>query len=93
MITGRIHFLSERKNFMRDISLCDIKKGERFLIKNIALSGTIRQRLLDLGFVPGTSVECVFTNPFGDPKAFLVRGAVIALRNSDSSEITGVMLP
>jgi ferrous iron transport protein A len=77
---------------MRNISLCNIKKGERISIKNINVSGDLRRRLFDLGFVPGTAVECVLINPFGDPRAYRVRGAVIALRNCDAAKITGVKL-
>ncbi len=77
---------------MRNISLCNIKKSERISIDKIGGSGELRQRLFDLGFVPGTTVECVLENPFGDPKAYLVRSAVIALRNSDAAKITGVKI-
>lgn len=40
----------------------------------------LRQRLLDLGFVPGTRVEVLFASPLGDPVAYRVEGAVVALR-------------
>ena len=75
---------------MKNFSLCDIKKDEVFVIGRIETSKNLRQRLLDIGFVPGTKVKCVRISPFGDPKAFLVRGSVIALRNRDSKMILGV---
>lgn len=78
---------------MRDFSLCDLKRNEHAVIKELKTSGDLRQRLMDIGFVPGTKVECVRISPFGDPKAFLVRGAVIALRNSDSATVLGVREP
>ena len=74
------------------LSLSDIKKDEHFLIKELLTKGELRQRLFDLGFVPGTKLECVRISPFGDPKAFLVRGAVIALRKEDSAAILGVKI-
>lgn len=46
--------------------------------------GSMRRRLLDLGFVVGAPIVCVGHSPSGDPKAFLVSGAVIALREADS---------
>ncbi|MBR2639866.1 MAG: ferrous iron transport protein A [Oscillospiraceae bacterium] len=70
-----------------------MKKGELALIKEIKTAGTLRQRLFDLGFVPGTKVKCVRVSPFGDPKAFFIRGSVIALRNLDSKTILGVKEP
>ena len=47
----------------------------------------MRRRLLDIGLVENTRVECVGQSPSGDPKAFLIRGAVIALRLSDCAMI------
>ena len=78
---------------MENFSLRDMKKGELALIKEIKTAGTLRQRLFDLGFVPGTKVKCVRVSPFGDPKAFFIRGSVIALRNLDSKTILGVKEP
>ena len=75
---------------MSFVSLCDLKKGDGLVIKEIKNGEKLRQRLLDIGFIPGTKVKCVRISPFGDPKAFLVRGTVIALRNSDSAKILGV---
>lgn len=45
------------------------------------------QRLLDIGLVQNTAVECVGVSPSGDPTAYLIRGAVIALRNEDGRHI------
>jgi len=47
----------------------------------------IRRRLLDMGLIEGTKVKCVLKSPAGDPKAYLIRGAVIALRNEDTKNI------
>lgn len=75
---------------MRLIPLCDMKKDEETVIKKLETTGSLRQRLMDIGFVEGTKVKCVRISPFGDPKAYLVRGAVIALRNKDAADILGV---
>ena len=75
---------------MSFVSLCDLKKGDGLVIKEIKTEEKLRQRLLDIGFVPETKVKCVRISPFGDPKAFLVRGTVIALRNYDSAKVLGV---
>lgn len=47
----------------------------------------MRRRLLDLGFTVGTEVQCLYRSPLGDPTAYLVRGAVIALRQEDACHI------
>ena len=78
---------------MRQIPLCDIKKNEHLVIEKIMTEGKLRQRLMDMGFVEGTKVKCVRISPFGDPKAYLIRGAVIALRKEDAATILGVKTP
>jgi Fe2+ transport system protein FeoA len=50
-------------------------------------TGVQRRRLMDLGFVPGTQIEIALKNPLGDPTAYLVRGAVIALRRVQARQI------
>ncbi|MCL5130476.1 MULTISPECIES: metal-dependent transcriptional regulator [unclassified Algibacter] len=49
--------------------------------------GESRRRLLDLGFVRGASVGIDLLNPLGDPKAFLIKGTAIALREDQASKI------
>lgn len=67
--------------------LCDITPGQHAVIKSLNAGGSIRRRLLDLGFVENTEVECIGRSPCGDPTAFLIRGAVIALRAGDCKNI------
>lgn len=45
----------------------------------------IETRLRDIGFSEGSEVVCVGRSPLGDPTAFAVRGAVIALRAEDAA--------
>lgn len=61
--------------------------GEKGTVSCIDEVGCMRRRFLDIGIVPGTEIECLQKSPSGDPKAFYIRGAVIALRNKDSSKI------
>jgi ferrous iron transport protein A len=39
---------------------------------------------MDLGLVPGTVIEVEMTSPLGDPTAYRVRGAQIALRREQA---------
>ena len=45
------------------------------------------RRLLDLGFVPGAHVGVEFRSPGGEPTAYRIRAALIALRAEDSEQI------
>lgn len=47
----------------------------------------IKRRFLDLGIVPNTKIKVLYESPFKDPKAYFIRGAVIALRNEDANLI------
>lgn len=49
--------------------------------------GSLRRRLLDIGFVEGTVLHRLYDSPFGDPTAYEVRGAVMALRTTDAARI------
>ena len=67
--------------------LNDIAPGEKARVVAQSTAGGIRRRLLDIGLVEGTEVECVGKSPCGDPRAYLIRGAVIALRAEDCKKI------
>lgn len=73
---------------IRAFNLNDIKPGERAVVKQLTAHGAMRRRLLDLGLVGGTAVECVGESPHGDPRAYLIRGAVVAIRRRDAANIT-----
>ncbi len=49
--------------------------------------GENRRRLLDLGFVKGAVIAVDLLNPLGDPKAYLIKGTAIALRENQASKI------
>lgn len=62
--------------------LTDLRLGERGRVVALAfgLRGQERRRLLDLGLLPGTEVTAELRSPGGDPTAYRIRGATIALR-------------
>lgn len=69
------------------ISLKEMQPGQKARIKKILSSGSMRRRLLDIGLIKGTKIECVGKSPAGDPLAFYIRGAVIAIREEDCRNI------
>lgn len=68
-------------------SLCYLKDGYTGKITGLDITGGMRRRLQDIGLVEGTRVKCLMHAPSGDPAAYLIRGAVIALREEDSRRI------
>ena len=69
------------------MNLSDINVGEKVTVCELKANDSMRRRLLDIGLVENTPVECVGRSPLGDPSAFLIRGAVIALRSEDCKNI------
>lgn len=61
--------------------------GCRGRVIQLIADGAIRRRLLDLGLIEGTEVMALQQSPSGDPIAYLIRGAVIALRSEDAAQI------
>lgn len=68
-------------------NLNNIKPGEHAVVTKLLSKGSMRRRLLDIGLIENTDVECLGRSPGGDPTAFLIRGAVIAIRSEDCSDI------
>ncbi|KXL53225.1 FeoA domain protein [Anaerotignum neopropionicum] len=68
-------------------SLNDINPGEQAVVNALLSSGSMRRRLLDIGLIENTVIECLGRSPAGDPTAFLIRGAVIAIRSEDCENI------
>ena len=63
-------------------TLEDLSVGHTAEVVGLAPScqGIQRRRLLDLGVVPGTRIRSELASRSGDPTAFEIRGALIALR-------------
>ncbi len=69
--------------------LVQLRPGQRAVVLGLspACRGPERRRLLDLGFVPGSEVVAEMASPLGDPVAYRVRGAVVALRRNQAAQI------
>ncbi|GJQ21277.1 MAG: hypothetical protein HBSIN02_16320 [Bacteroidia bacterium] len=63
-------------------TLASLKPGEMAVVTGIspACRGLQRRRLMDLGVVPGTRIAAELRSATGDPTAYRIRGATIALR-------------
>ena len=66
--------------------LSQLREGQSGQVSSLSVTGQMR-RLQDLGLIEGTAVQCLQKSAFGDPCAYLIRGAVIALRSKDSQQI------
>lgn len=69
------------------INLNQLPLNKNGIIENIKCDGNIKRRLLDLGLVKGTNIKPVLVSPSKDPRAFEVRGTIIAIRKEDAINI------
>ena len=72
---------------MQETTLGDAAIGVTVRVLRLETRLGMRRRLQDIGLTEGTLSTCLFASPSGDPRAYLVRGAVIALREEDAKTI------
>lgn len=65
----------------------DLGEAGRIVAISPRCRGIERRRMMDLGFVPGSVVAAELISPGGDPTAYRVRGAMIALRREQAQMI------
>lgn len=69
------------------IPLNELPIGRKAKVKILTSDGPSRRRMLDLGLIIDTVVEALLKSPAGDPVAYHIRGAVIALRSEEAGKI------
>ncbi len=69
--------------------LSSLKPGQQARVEGLSprIRGAERRRMLDLGILPGTQIEAALVSPSGDPTAYRVRGALVALRKEQADLI------
>ena len=68
------------------ITVAQLKQGQRGLIKNFS-EDTLPIKLLEMGCLPGNTIELVQIAPLKDPIYINVNGSHIAIRKSTASLI------
>lgn len=66
------------------LTLDQLKIGETGIVIQVCTSDKIKRRFLDLGIIPSTRIKVLYESPFKDPRAYFIRGAVVALRKEDA---------
>jgi DtxR family Mn-dependent transcriptional regulator len=76
----------ETRDLATGLRLSDLEVGETAEVISITPTarGAERRRMLDLGILPGTVITAEMRSPGGDPTAYRIRGAVIALRDNQA---------
>ena len=68
-------------------TLVDLRRGDAAILDRIDLPGDDARRLMELGFLPGTTITAGLSAPGGDPRVFQVDGSEIALRRETAKRM------
>ena len=63
-----------------------LKKGEQAIIKDFDID-TVPLKLLEMGCLPGNTVELLQIAPFGDPLFLNINGSHVAIRVETAKQI------
>ena len=69
----------------KDKSLSDLSCGEVGIVSDLTADLGMRRRFMDIGCMVGSGIKKLGAGPFGDPSAYLICGAVIAIRKKDAA--------
>ncbi len=72
---------------MNEVPLYTLAAGDRATVTALTAEGTMRRRLQDIGITTGATISCVGHAPSGDPAAYRICGAVIAIRRADAADV------
>jgi DtxR family Mn-dependent transcriptional regulator len=77
------------------VALADLDDGQvgEIVALDASCQGFSRRRLMDLGFTPGARLEPALRTFVGDPRAYRVRGTLVALRRDQASQVLVRPLP
>jgi len=71
-----------------ELPLSALARGRSAYISRVAGHAELSRRITELGLLPGTHISCELVSPAGDPAAYRVRGALIALRAQDAQTVS-----
>lgn len=68
-------------------ALDTLRPGESSVIVSIEGDPAVARRLMEMGLVPGTSVEIIRRAPLGDPVELRVRRTHLSIRRSEAERV------
>ena len=70
-----------------NMTLTNLPVGRDARVTAVNGEGRVTRRLLEMGVIPGVSVQVIKMAPFGDPIEVRVRGYSLAMRRSEADAI------
>ncbi|MDR0499049.1 MAG: ferrous iron transport protein A [Holophagales bacterium] len=75
------------------IFLSDLNPGDCATVAGLTSNGTIKKRLLEMGFTRGATVKVEKYAPMGDPMELVIKGYHLSLRKKECQCILVVKEP
>jgi len=69
------------------VTLAQCRVGEKVRVKSLKMDERKQKRLMDMGLLPGTTLEISRIAPFGDPLAVKLRGFQMSFRKQEAADI------
>ena len=66
--------------------LSELKTGKKALVESFT-DFELSLKLLEMGLIPGETIEVIRTAPFGDPIAVAVSGYMLSLRKDEAGTV------
>ena len=78
---------AKQKEKPTSFTLRDLREGDRADIKSIRGEGAFKRRLLEMGFMPGTTVLIKKYAPLRDPIELVIKGYHVSLRRKEAQQV------
>ncbi|MDR2474628.1 MAG: ferrous iron transport protein B [Bacteroidales bacterium] len=72
--------------------LSELATGKQAVITNVRGKGSFRKRIIEMGFIKGATVECVFNAPLKDPIDYRIMDYDVSMRRSEAALVEIVPL-
>lgn len=72
---------------MRIDTLNNLNIDEEAIVLENNVDSSNKQNLINLGVGKGSKIKCLYVGPFRDPKAYMIKNVILAIRDEDSKKI------
>ncbi len=88
MVIESLSLINPNKNtsLHKRLTLAELHIGQLAKIQQV-LDGPFKEKLLEMGCVPGVLIKPLFKAPFGDPIAYDLEEYTLSIRKAEASQI------
>lgn len=72
----------------KKLTLNELPLNKSAVVNSVECKENLINRIYDFGIIKNSVITPIYRSPFGDPTAYLIKNAVVALREKDCKNIT-----